>query len=60
MCQMNHRHNNYVTGPGKTGLIYTQNTVVYIMACIFCSVCDIQTLLMLLNSSLISARMLIF
>ena len=49
----------YVTGPGKTGLIY-KNTLVYIMACIFCSVFAIQNLLVLLNSSWISAYIMIF
>ena len=43
-----------VTGHGKTDLIYT-NTLVCIMACISCSVCAIPNLLVLLNSSWISA-----
>ena len=48
-----------VTGPGKQ-VLSTQNTVVYIMVRIFCSVCAIQTLLILLYSSWISAYMMTF
>ena len=44
----------FVIEPGKQ-ILSTQNTLVYIMACIFCSVCAIQNLLILLNSSWISA-----
>ena len=52
----NHLHLLYVTGHGleKTGLIYTKYTLVLIMAPISCSVCTIQTLLVLLNSLWIS------
>ena len=52
----------YVTGPEKTGFIYlsTQNTLVYSMECISCSVYAIQKLLLLLNSSWISAHMMTF
>ena len=49
----------YVTGPGKTGLIYT-NTLVYIIVRIFCSVCAIHNLLILLNSSWSFAYMMTF
>ena len=51
----NHLHLLYVTGCGKTGLIYTKYTLVCIMAAISYSICAIQTLLVLLNSSWISA-----
>ena len=44
-----------MTGPGKTGLIYTKYNFVHIMAPISCSVCAIQNLLVVLNSSWISA-----
>ena len=46
-------------GPGKLALS-TQNTLVRIMAPISCSVCAIQILLVLLNSSWISAHMMAF
>ena len=50
----NHLHLLYVTGCGITGLIYTKHTLVCIMAAISYSICAIQTLLVLLNSSWIS------
>ena len=55
----NHLHLLYVTGHGlgKTGLIYTKYTLVHIMTPISCSVCAIQTLLVLLNSLWISTYM---
>ena len=48
----------YVTGPGKIGLTYAQHTFVHIMAHISCSACTIQNLLILMNSSWISAYMM--
>ena len=48
-----------VTGPGKQ-VLSTQNTVVYIMVRILCSVCAIQNLLILLHSSWISAYIMTF
>ena len=52
-----HNCSGYGTGPGKIDLS-TQNTLVRIMAHISCSVCAIQHLLVLLNSSWISAYMM--
>ena len=41
-------------------VLSTQNTVAYIMVRIFCSVCAIQNLLIVLHSSWISTYMMTF
>ena len=49
----------YVSGPGKTGLIYTKYICLYHGSYLY-SVCAIQSLLIVVKSSWISAYMMIF
>ena len=49
----------YVTGPGKR-VLSTQSTPANIMATIFYSICAIQNLLVVLNSTWIAVYMLTF